>query len=166
MQIIQSTINNPIYQNYDKFKFKEWTKNELPKLINNNNNLNRNIAIILGMISLVVKQTRGYYLRNTQLIAVLMFIGKDKKYGLVEEISTGEGKSCIISSLSIYFALMGYKVDVISSSYTLAQRDSEEFRNIYDYFNLTTGFPFNSESSPYNCDILYGTFFLNLKEII
>ena len=159
LQIIQSTINNPIYQNYDKFKFKEWTKTELPKLINNNNNLNRNIAIILGMISLVVKQTRGYYLRNTQLIAVLMFIGKDKKYGLVEEISTGEGKSCIISSLSIYFALMGYKVDVISSSYTLAQRDSDEFRNIYDYFNLTTGFPFNSESSPYNCDILYGTFF-------
>ena len=155
---IQNTINNPIYQNYNKFKFKEWTKNELPKLKRNDSNPNIIIAIILGMISLAIKQTRGYPLRNTQLIAILMFIGKDKRYGLIEEISTGEGKSCIISSLSIYFALMGYKVDVISSSYTLAQRDSDDFKNIYDYFNLTTGFPFNSESSPYNCDILYGTF--------
>ena len=57
------------------------------------------------MISLVIYQEKGYHLRNAQLIAILMFIGKEKNYGLIEEISTGEGKSCIICSLSIYYAL-------------------------------------------------------------
>ena len=159
LKIIHSTINNPLYQEYDKNKFKEWTKNEFPLLKFDKENFDKSTAIVLGMISLAIKKTRGYPLRNTQLIALLMFIGKDNKYGLIEEISTGEGKSCIISSLSIYFALRAHKVDVISSSYTLAQRDSDEFKNIYDYFNLTTGYPYNSESAPYNCDILYGTFF-------
>ena len=51
------------------------------------------------MISLVIYQEKGYHLRNAQLIAILMFIGKEKNYGLIEE------KSCIIYSLSIYYAL-------------------------------------------------------------
>ena len=51
------------------------------------------------------------------------------------------------------------KVDVISRSYSLAIRDSENFKNIYEYFNLTTSYPQRSISTPYKCDILYGTFF-------
>ena len=160
LKIIYSTINNPLYQNFDKNAFKQWTKNEFPLLkFDNDENININTSIVLGMISLVIKKTKGYYLRDTQLIAILMFIGKDKKYGLIEEISTGEGKSCIICSLAIYFALRKHKVDIISSSYTLAQRDSDEFENIYDYFNLTTSYPYYHQSEPYSVDILYGTFF-------
>ena len=159
LKIILSIINNPKYQNFEKMNFKEWTKNEFPLLNFDNINFDKSTSIVLGMISLVIKKVRGYHLRYTQLIAVLMFIGKDNKYGLIEEISTGEGKSCIICALSIYFALRKHKVDVISSSYTLAIRDSNEFKNIFDYFNLTTGFPYNSESEPYSVDILYGTFF-------
>ena len=50
-----------------------------------------------------------------------MFIYKDRNEGLIEEIATGEGKFTIIASLSIYFALRKYKVDIITSGYILAQ---------------------------------------------
>ena len=153
---IHSTIENNIYKKYDKTGFQNWTKNELPNL--KRHNMNECTSIILGMISLAIYNIRKYHLRNTQLISILLFIHKEPKKGLIEEISTGEGKSCIISSLSIYYALMGKYVDIISSSYTLAQRDSEEFKELYDYFNLTTGFPYDSNPGPYQVNILYGTF--------
>ena len=156
MEKIKSIMDNITYKNYDKAKFQNWTKNKLPLF--KENNPDDLPAIILGMISLAIKKFRGYYLRNTQLIAILLFIYKKQSQGLIEEISTGEGKSCIISSLAIYFALIGYKVDIISSSYTLAQRDSDEFKELYSYFNLTTDYPYDSNPEPYKSDILYGTF--------
>ena len=100
--IIQSVIKK--YKNYKKEDFQKWAKKEFPELIFNQKN-DETTAIVLGMISLVIYQEKGYHLRNAQLIAILMFIGKEKNYGLIEEISTGEGKSCIICSLSIYYAL-------------------------------------------------------------
>ncbi len=154
---IQSIVENPKYKDYAKINFQNWTRNEFPKL-DFEKNKNESISKVLGMISLAIKAEKGYTLRNAQLIAILMFIGKQKQYGLVEEISTGEGKSCIICSLSIFFALLKKKVDIISSSYLLAQRDSQEFGKIYEYFNLTTDYPKNSIPEPYNCNILYGTF--------
>ena len=154
---IESIIKNSKYKDYEKQDFQRWTQKEFPKL-DFANKINESTSKVLGMISLVIKKEKGYYLRNAQLIAILMFIGKEKKFGLIEEISTGEGKSCIICSLSIYFSLLKKKVDIISSSYSLAQRDSETFENIYDYFNLTTSYPKDSDSYPYKCDILYGTF--------
>ena len=158
LNIIQNIIENKRFQNYDKNDFQNWTKNDLPNLQFDENNADRSIAFILGMISLALKKNKGYFLRNTQLIAILLFISKEKKQGLIEEVSTGEGKSCIIASLCIYFALRKHKVDVISSSYTLAQRDSDEFQYLYNFFNLKTSYPFNSNSEPYTVDILYGTF--------
>ena len=157
LEIIESTKNDLRYRNYELSNFKNWTKNTLP-VIKQQNSEDKITAIILGMISLAVKKHRGYFLRNTQIIAVLLFIAKEQKKGLIEEISTGEGKSCIISTLSIYFALMEHKVDIIPSSYTLAQRDSDEFKDLYNYFNLTTDYPSNSQVEPYNANILYGTF--------
>lgn len=154
---IQSIVENPKYKDYERINFQNWTKNEFPKL-DFEIKKNESISKVLGMISLAIKAEKGYTLRNAQLIAILMFIGKQKQHGLVEEISTGEGKSCIICTLSIYFALRKKKVDIISSSYLLAQRDSEEFGKIYEYFNLTTDYPKKSNPEPYKSDILYGTF--------
>ena len=141
---------------YSIIDFQNWTNKLLPKLKGGNADIY--VSKILAMISFAIKTKRGYFLRNTQLVAILLFINKERKKGLIEEISTGEGKSCIISSLSIYYALMGHKVDIISSSYTLAQRDSDEFKELYSCFNLTTGFPFDSNPEPYKTHILYGTF--------
>lgn len=156
---IHMTINNQKYINYKKDDFQKWTQKEYPKLLFDEKNFNESTAQVLGMISLVIFKEKEYHLRDAQLIAILMFIGKDKEYGMIEEISTGEGKSCIICSLSIYYALKKKKVDVISSSNSLAERDSNHFAQIYDYFNLTTSYPKYSKSFPYKSDILYGTFF-------
>ena len=87
-----------------------------------NRNLDKTVAEILGVVSLAINKENGY-------IALLMFIYKDSNEGLIEEIVTGEGKSIIIASLSIYFALRKYKVNIITSGYTLAQRDSKNMRN-------------------------------------
>ena len=165
LSLIHATINNPRYRNFEQKDFQDWAKLEVPKLKFDEYNSERSTCIILGMISLAIKKSKemkkekGYLLRNTQLIAILLFISKEAKKGLIEEISTGEGKSSIICSLSIYFALRKHKVDIISSSYTLAQRDSDEFKTLYSFFNLTTGYPFDSKPEPYSTDILYGTFF-------
>ena len=156
LELILRIKDNIIYQKFEKVNFQKWARIDLQEL--KMKNPHKLKTTILGMISLAIHKTRGYHLRIIQIIAILLFIHKEEKKGLIEEISTGEGKSCIISSLSIFYALNGHKVDIISSSYTLAQRDSEEFKDLYSYFNLSTGYPSNSRSGPYATDILYGTF--------
>ena len=74
MEKIKSIMDNITYKNYDKSKFQNWTKNKLPLF--KENSPDDLPAIILGMISLAIKKNRGYYLRNTQLIAILLFIQK------------------------------------------------------------------------------------------
>ena len=138
-------------------QFHNWTINECSKM-KFGKNIDSETAEVLGVISLAVYKENKYHLRNTQLIAILMFIYKEKNKGLIEEIVTGEGKSIIIASLSIYFALRKKYVDIITSGYTLAQRDSKKFSKLYGLFNLTTSYPRNYSSAPYEANILYGTF--------
>ena len=70
LKIIHSVIDNVIYKNYDKSKFQSWAKNELKSLKLYNPDVCT--GKILGMISLALKKNRGYYLRNTQLIATII----------------------------------------------------------------------------------------------
>ena len=141
---------------YDK-QFKIWVNNKCSKM-KFKNNFDSETAEVLGVIFLAIHKEFDYYLRNIQLISILMFIYKEKNKGLIEEIATGEGKSIIIAALSIYYALRNKYVDIITSGYTLAQRDSKKFSKLYKLFNLSTSYPRNYESSPYKANILYGTF--------
>ena len=105
-------------------------------------------AEIIGIISCAIKDCFKNYLRYSQIIAILSFINKEKKYGLIEQISTGEGKSHIICCLSIFYGLQEKNVDIITSGMTLAQRDAEKYKNIYDYFGLTASYPQHYSSIP------------------
>lgn len=49
----------------------------------------------------------------------------------VMQIKTGEGKSVILGSMAILLALMNYKVDCVSYSSYLSQRDYEDFKDIF-----------------------------------
>jgi preprotein translocase subunit SecA len=60
---------------------------------------------------------------------------KDQK-GIIEEIPTGEGKSAIISCLAAYFALNNHKVDIITSSNLLAERDANKFKKFFDLLKI------------------------------
>ena len=82
----------------------------------------------------------------------------DNTKGIIEQISTGEGKSAIISCLSAYYGLRNHKVDIITSSRTLAVRDSIEFKEFYQLFGLVVDYVKDYQPAPYKADITYGTF--------
>jgi preprotein translocase subunit SecA len=47
--------------------------------------------------------------------------------GKLLQISTGEGKSAIICAVAIVLALKGHKVDIVTTTSILAERDTKEF---------------------------------------
>ena len=72
------------------------------------------------------------------------------------QINTGEGKSLIIQFFAAYLALLGNKVDIISSNTVLADRDAEDGDKIkfYTMLGLTVGRA--SKNNEYDRDIVYG----------
>ena len=57
---------------------------------------------------------------NTQLISLLLFLHTDDK-GLLQQVKTGEGKTMIVAMLAAAKALMGFRVDIVSSNRDLAE---------------------------------------------
>ena len=102
--------------------------------------------------------------RNIQIISLLLFILKEKNEGIIEEISTGEGKSLIITFLATIKAFLGNKVDILTSSPILAERDAKKMKNFYDIFGITVDYcngenKYNEISNTrpyYKADICYG----------
>ena len=82
----------------------------------------------------------GYEPRDIQIIALLFFLFKDMDKGLIEQIYTGEGKTIIISFLAIIKALEGKKVDILTSSCVLAERDAIEMKDFYNLFGLSVDY--------------------------
>ena len=113
----------------------------------------------------------GFVPRKVQILSLIYFLKKEKNKGLVQQINTGEGKSCIISFLAVYIALkQNKKIDILTSSSVLAKRDSELFVKFYNSFNLKVDFTCDHNENvknnnkkftqePYDCykaDIVYG----------
>ena len=82
----------------------------------------------------------GYEPRDIQIIALLLFLFKNKQKGMIEQIYTGEGKTIIISFLAIIKALEGKKVDILTSSCILAERDALEMKDFYNLFGLSVDY--------------------------
>jgi len=162
----QINICNSMKNKVKSTEIKKWLEVDFKKLdFNDKNKKNEYIAKTLGVISIGLYTALGrnksekFYLRDSQILAILIFIdnhGKSK--GLIEEISTGEGKSAIISCLAAFFGLRGYKVDIITSSKTLAERDANKFKIFYNLLGLTDDNCKQYEEAPYKADIIYGTF--------
>ena len=53
------------------------------------------------------------------------------------EVITGEGKSCVIAMFAAALACQGKKVDIVTSSPILAQRDAQEWSKFYQKFGLS-----------------------------
>ena len=109
-------------------------------------------------------------MREVQILSILIFVDyhesqinneikEDNEKGIIEEILPKEGKSIIISCISVYFGLRNHKVDIITSSKALAEKDFNKFNFLYKIFGLKVDFIKNDfDSEPYQADILYGTF--------
>ena len=157
----------------------EKNENEtIPKEFKKNINKAESIATILGIISLALKKTKSkrgkeLNLRTSQILSLLIFIDnhesqenkeqKDQK-GIIEEIATGEGKSIIILCLAAYFGLKNHKIDIITSSSVLAERDAKNSVKFFEKLGLKVSYCKNSTNkleendTSYDANILYGTF--------
>lgn len=115
---------------------------------------------------------QGYFPRRTQLASLLLLLLAQltENKGCLLEIGTGEGKSCILAMFATILAIRGTKVDVVTSSPVLAQRDQEEWKKFFEMFGVTSSVVpprYSSAQSPgeqeellknaYRQQIVYGT---------
>ena len=131
-------IKNWLFKNKDKIQLNEFRGN------------------VFAIFNIINKKIVKYDIRPIQLISLLFLTKKDSKLGgIFLQINTGEGKSLIIQFLAAYLSLLGNKVDIVSSSVVLADRDAEDKNNIkfYNKLGLTVGC---ASKDQYSCDIVYG----------
>ncbi|MEK5059502.1 preprotein translocase subunit SecA [Paenibacillus shunpengii] len=82
--------------------------------------------------------------------------------GRIAEMKTGEGKT-LVGTLPVYLnALLGKGAHVVTVNDYLAQRDSQEMGQIYEFLGMTVGINLSgmdhaSKQAAYACDITYGT---------
>ncbi|MFD0714972.1 preprotein translocase subunit SecA [Paenibacillus sp. GCM10027626] len=82
--------------------------------------------------------------------------------GKIAEMKTGEGKT-LVATLPVYLnALLGRGVHVVTVNDYLAQRDSAQMGELYNFLGLTvgcnlSGLSHEEKQEAYACDITYGT---------
>ena len=101
--------------------------------------------------------------RVIQILCLLFYLeGYKENYNLIQEVLTGEGKTLTISFLALYLAIVGNKVDILTSSPILAKRDAKERKKLYNRFGISCDFcRFDSSNNEnqfecYKADIVYG----------
>ena len=136
----KSELKQKIQNIFNKY---EEIKDSGDQMINDPYDINKN-QIDYTLIAEMIyhnKKCFGFIPRKIQILSLLYFLEKAKKNGLVQQINTGEGKSCIISFLAVYIALKERKkIDILTSSPVLAKRDSILFKEFYRSFNLTVDY--------------------------
>ena len=147
-----------IKNNYNRLKKVSDKKQIQNIIIQNKNNITALIAILIRVNELCF----NYIPRDIQLISLIFFIIKENNLGLIEQVATGEGKSTIISFLAVIEALKNKKVDILTSSIVLAERDAKEKKEFYNYFNLSVDYCRKDSNNNktnlicYDADICYG----------
>ena len=113
------------------------------------------------------KSMKGIIPRDTQMVASLLFFQNLSVQGgawqgtrLMQQISTGEGKTMIITMTAIFKALLGEKVDIVTSSSVLATRDAAEQEGLYSLFDVSVSHCCHEEltrrQQAYESDVIYG----------
>ncbi|XP_054914145.1 protein translocase subunit SecA-like [Poeciliopsis prolifica] len=115
---------------------------------------------VLAVLCNAVHDEKKYYPRATQMISWCLLALSNT--GKLLEMGTGEGKSCVIAMFAALRVFRDEKVDVVSSSSVLCQRDAAEWENFYKKFVITVDTNTNktddsSRKECYKKDIVYGT---------
>ena len=128
---------------------------------------------LIAIVNAAIIKIKRFALRDSQIYSLLVLLNKEPHRGKIAQILTGEGKTLIIISLAIIMVLKGHKVDIVTSNPLLARRDSEESKELFEYFGITVGNNIESSDTlqifrnlmniekddPYTKDVIYGTTF-------
>ncbi len=76
-------------------------------------------------------------MNDAQILSCIIILNKKKDQGRLIQVATGEGKSIIVSVLAIKNCLQGKKVDIVTSSSVLAERDAKSKSHLFALFELT-----------------------------
>ncbi|MEQ2230107.1 hypothetical protein ILYODFUR_025871 [Ilyodon furcidens] len=117
------------------------------------------LAVLCNAVNLKIAEEKWWPRINQMISWCLLTLSNT---GKLLEMGTGEGKSCVIAMFAVLRVFRGEKVDVVSSSCVLCQRDAAEWSNFYKYFGITVDTNTNktddsSRTKCYQKDIVYGT---------
>ena len=135
--------NNKIFNNWDENDISNWVKSlkreTQRKDEKEQQNIRRRVFALLKLEALVVvikaMELTFDKPHDVQILAVLLLMGKKNNEGRLAQILTGEGKSLIIAMLAALKVLEGKKVDVVTSSEVLAERDAQ-YSKFLSFFKL------------------------------
>ena len=168
-------VKNVFIQIQNKYKYynnklidsKEYIRNRLNEILKKKNSKYNFYISLIPLLIEACKIKFGFEPRDIQIISLLFFLFKNKDKGLIEQIFTGEGKTIIIAFLATIKALEGKKVDILTSSCVLAERDAKEMKDFYKLFGLSVDYCKTNNDKElkenklenfqcYNADIVYG----------
>lgn len=129
-----------------------------PSAFKDNSNKSQMKRVLQRLVRTVTKKNK-ITPRLTQMVSwCLMALSKK---GRLIQVSTGEGKTCIVAMFAAFRALNGEKVDIMSSSPVLAERDFREWQDFYKELNITVSCNISrSDTDLKNCyesQVVYGT---------
>ncbi|CAJ1085938.1 protein translocase subunit SecA 2-like [Xyrichtys novacula] len=97
--------------------------------------------------------------RLTQMVSWCIMVLSDT--GRLIQVATGEGKSCIVAMFAAHQVRKGRKVDIMSSSPVLAERDLMDWKKFYKKLGLTVSCNCNKQDEDskecYESQVVYGT---------
>ncbi|RMZ94555.1 pre translocase subunit, partial [Brachionus plicatilis] len=107
--------------------------------------------------------TGGNRLRLTQIVAILVFLNDKRGKAHISEISTGEGKTTVISCLAAIKVLQGYNVHVITSNNVLAEEAIKDRQKFYQLLAISVSHNIDLNKSEkgtktcYHSQVVYGS---------
>ena len=114
---------------------------EFLKIIKNNSKLEEFDERLISFMIIANEEIYYQTPRVIQIICLLFYLeGYEDNYNLILEVLTGEGKTLTISFLALYLAIIGNKVDALTSSPVLAERDSKDREKFYKHFGISCDF--------------------------
>lgn len=121
------------YDNIDIRSYKAITES-FKERYNETGDLDLLLPDAYALVKAVVKKMTGKDLFDTQLTASCVL-----NDGNIAEMATGEGKTLALIASAYLNSLTGKGVHIVTSNEYLAQRDSEEVRNILNMLGVSVG---------------------------
>ena len=116
-----------------------------------------NYEEVMNILKLIKKHF-SYWPCLTQILSFFLLLQKKHDSGIFLQIHTGEGKSTIVAMVAGYIAKMWQKkVDIVTSSPILAQRDRQKFQRFFTDLKLSVIDNVNIKEDaeqPYKADVV------------